>query len=251
MEIGSTETHEQIPTPFSEAPNPVEPVRDTPFSRDRPAIGACVLSHAQTRIKATTLLSYSKNSDILQNMNSHIRSYRGKVPQTGHRVYIDTAATVIGNVTLGNDVSVWPGAVIRGDMHWIKLGDRTNVQDNAVLHVTHAGPYNPDGFPLSIGEDVVIGHRAILHGCIVGNRVLIANGAIVNDGAVIPDETIIAAGCVIPPGKKLAGGYVYMGNPYQQRRTVTEDERRFFRYAPQAYVKLKDEYLDATNSSPP
>ena len=177
-------------------------------------------------------------------MNRSLRPYNGITPKLGQRVYIDPAATVIGDVTLGDDVSVWPGAVIRGDMHWIKVGHRTNVQDNAVLHITHASDYNPDGFPLTIGDDVVIGHRAILHGCTLGDRILVGNGAIVNDGAVVHDEAIIGAGCMVPPGKVLESGYVYVGNPARPLRPTSEDERKFFRYSPAHYVELKDEYLD-------
>jgi carbonic anhydrase/acetyltransferase-like protein (isoleucine patch superfamily) len=161
----------------------------------------------------------------------------------GERVYIDPAATVIGDVTLGDDVSVWPGAVIRGDMHRITVGHRSNVQDNAVLHITHPSDYNPGGWPLTIGDDVVVGHRAVLHGCTVGSRVLVGIGSIVNDGAVVEDEVIIGAGCVVPPGKTLASGYVYVGNPWRQLRPISEEEKKFFVYSPATYVKLKDQYL--------
>ncbi len=172
-----------------------------------------------------------------------LRSYDGITPQLGERVYIDPAATVIGNVRLGDDVSVWPGAVIRGDIHTITLGDRCNVQDNVVLHVTHASDYNPDGWPLAIGDDVVIGHSAVLHGCTVGDRTLIGIGAIVNDGAVVEEEVIVGAGCLVPPGKTLKSGYVYVGNPCKQLRPITETERAFFTYSPANYVRLKDLYL--------
>ena len=114
-------------------------------------------------------------------MDHSIRSHRGISPKLGQRVYVDPAATVIGDVHLGDDASVWPGAVIRGDMHSIRIGDRSNVQDNAVLHITHASDFNPNGWPLNIGDDVVIGHRAVLHGCTVGNKILIGNGAIINE----------------------------------------------------------------------
>lgn len=176
-------------------------------------------------------------------MNPAIRSYQGILPTIGQRVYIDPAAVVIGKVTLADDVSVWPGAVVRGDMHEIAVGARSNVQDNAVLHITHASDYNPGGWPLTIGEDVVIGHRAVLHGCTVKDRVLVGIGAIVNDGAIIEEEVIIGAGCLVPPGKTLESGYVYVGNPCKQLRPVTDGERSFFTYSPANYVKLKDEYL--------
>ena len=176
-------------------------------------------------------------------MNQHVRTYNGISPSLGERVYIDPSATVIGDVVLGEDVSVWPGAVIRGDMHSIRVGHRSNVQDNAVLHITHASDYNPNGWPLNIGEDVVVGHSAVLHGCTVGDRVLVGIGAIVNDGAVIEPEVIVGAGCLVPPGKTLESGYVYVGNPCKKLRPVTDDERRFFTYSPANYVKLKNQYL--------
>ena len=176
-------------------------------------------------------------------MDNSISSHRGISPQLGQRVYIDPAATVIGDVSLGDDASVWPGAVIRGDMHRIVVGARSNVQDNAVLHITHASDFNPDGWPLTIGDDVVIGHRAVLHGCTLGDRILVGNGAIVNDGAVIESEVIIGAGCMVPPGKTLETGHVYVGNPCKQLRALSDSEKQFFTYSPANYVKLKDQYL--------
>jgi carbonic anhydrase/acetyltransferase-like protein (isoleucine patch superfamily) len=167
----------------------------------------------------------------------------------GPRVFVDPAATVIGDCVLGDDVSVWPGAVIRGDLEPIVIGNRSNVQDNAVLHTTHKSQYNPAGFALTIGEDVVIGHRAVLHGCKVGNRVLVGIGAIVNDGAVIEDEVIVGAGCLVPPGKRLTSGYVYVGNPAKALRPITEAERTFFTYSPANYVRLKDKYLEGRSGS--
>ena len=178
-------------------------------------------------------------------MDQSIRSHRGISPQLGRRVYIDPAATVIGDVCLGDDASVWPGAVIRGDMHSIKIGARSNVQDSAVLHITHASDFNPDGWPLSIGDDVVIGHRAVLHGCTVGNRILIGNGAIVNDGAIIQDEVILGAGCMVPPGKTLESGFLYAGSPAKQRRPLTEKELDLLAYMANNYVNLKNTYLEA------
>lgn len=172
-----------------------------------------------------------------------IRTFDERVPQLGERVYVDPAATVIGDCLLGDDVSVWPGAVLRGDLLTIAVGNRSNVQDNAVLHTTHKSEYNLDGWPLTIGDDVVIGHRAVLHGCRVGNRVLIGIGAIVNDGAIIEDEVIVGAGCLVPPGKILKSGYVYVGNPAKPLRPVTDSERTFFTYSPANYVRLKDSYL--------
>ena len=172
-----------------------------------------------------------------------LRPHNGKSPLVGERVYIDPACTVIGDVSLGDDCSVWPGTVIRGDMHRIRIGQRCSVQDGAVLHITHASDYNPDGWPLTIGDDVTIGHKAVLHGCTVGSRVLVGVGAIVMDGAVVEDEVIVGAGCMVPPGKTLQSGYVYVGNPVKQLRPLSEKECSFFQYTAGNYVKLKDQYL--------
>lgn len=176
-------------------------------------------------------------------MSSALRRYQGIEPQLGERVYIDPASVVIGDVVLGDDCSVWPMTVIRGDMHRIRIGARTSVQDGSVLHITHASDFSPDGFPLTVGDDVTIGHKAILHGCTLGNRILVGMGAIVMDGAVVEDEVIIAAGAVVTPGKHLESGYVYAGNPAKALRPLKDKERAFFPYTAGNYVKLKDRFL--------
>jgi len=150
---------------------------------------------------------------------------------------------VIGDVELGDDVSVWPFAVVRGDMHRIRIGARTSVQDNSTLHITHAGPFNPEGWPLIIGEDVTIGHGVTLHGCTIGNQVLIGIGSTVLDGAVVADQVVLGAGTLVPPGKVLESGFMYMGTPAKQIRPLKDKEREFFKYSAANYVKLKDEYL--------
>mgnify|MGYP001947177622 CR=1 FL=1 len=174
-----------------------------------------------------------------------IRPWKGKRPSLGERVYIDPASLVLGDVELGDDCSVWPMAVIRGDMHRIRIGARVSVQDGCVLHITHASDFNPGGFPLTIGDDVTIGHKAILHGATLGSRILVGMGAIVMDGAVVEDEVIIAAGAVVPPGKHLEGGHVYAGNPARALRPLKDKEREFFPYTAGNYVRLKDDYLAA------
>lgn len=179
-----------------------------------------------------------------------VESFSGQSPSLGKGVYIHASAVVIGNVSLGQDVSVWPGAIIRGDMMGIHIGDRSNVQDNAVLHTTHASEkYNPDGFPLTIGEDVVIGHKAVLHGCTVQDRVLIGIGAILNDGVVVESDVIVGAGTLVPPGKRLESGYVYAGNPARQLRALKDEEKSFLRYSPQNYIKLKNQYLEGADAT--
>ncbi|KAF0808310.1 anhydrase family 3 protein [Alcanivorax xiamenensis] len=171
-----------------------------------------------------------------------IRRFEDKVPQLSERVYVDPAATVIGDVTLGEDCSIWPGAVVRGDMHRIRIGARTSVQDNAVLHITHASRFNPDGFPLTIGDDVTLGHQAMLHGCTVGNRVMVGMQAMIMDGAVVEDDVMIAAGTLVSPGKRLESGWLYRGSPARPARRLTEEELAFLPYVAGNYVKLKDQY---------
>lgn len=172
-----------------------------------------------------------------------VRAYKGTLPTLGERVFIDDSAVVIGNTELGDDVSVWPCAVIRGDMHNIKIGARTSVQDAAVLHITHASDFNSGGWPLTIGEDVTIGHGACLHGCTIGNRVLIGIGSTVLDGAVVENDVVIGAGTLVPPGKTLESGFLYVGSPAKQARPLKDSEREFFTYSAMNYVKLKDEYI--------
>ncbi|MGC4009640.1 MAG: gamma carbonic anhydrase family protein [Pseudomonas sp.] len=172
-----------------------------------------------------------------------IRSYQGKTPSLGERVFVDASAVVIGDVEIGMDSSVWPLVVIRGDMHRIRIGARTSVQDGSVLHITHAGPFNPDGFPLTIGDEVTIGHKVLLHGCTIGSRILVGMGSIVMDGAVIEDEVILGAGSLVPPGKVLESGFLYVGSPVKKARPLTDKERAFFGYTAGNYVKLKDQHI--------
>ena len=169
-----------------------------------------------------------------------IRTYQGMTPQLGERVFVDESAVVIGDVHLGADSSVWPLTVIRGDMHSIRIGARSSVQDGSVLHITHAGPFNPDGYPLIIGDEVTIGHQVTLHGCTLGNRILIGMGSIVMDGAVIEDEVVLGAGSLVPPGKRLLSGFLYVGSPARQARALTDQERAYFSYSAINYVALKD-----------
>lgn len=172
-----------------------------------------------------------------------LRSFNGSTPELGERVFVDPSAVVLGDVVIGEDCSVWPAVVIRGDMHRIRIGARTSVQDGSVLHITHAGPYNPDGYPLTIGDEVTIGHKVLLHGCTLGSRILVGMGSIVMDGAVVEDEVIIGAGSLVPAGKRLESGYLYMGSPARQVRPLTDKERSFFTYTAANYVRLKDQHL--------
>ncbi len=175
-----------------------------------------------------------------------VRTFESWSPTLGERVFVDDTALVIGDVAIGADSSIWPFAVVRGDVHRIRIGARTNIQDGSIMHVTHAGPHDPDGHPCSVGDDVTVGHRVTLHGCRVEDRVLVGMGATVMDGAVVESEVIIGAGSLVPPGKTLESGYLYVGSPVKQARALKDEERGFFDYSAASYVELKDRHLAAT-----
>ena len=182
-------------------------------------------------------------------MSKNIRSYLNYNPQIGERVYIDPAAVVIGRTQLGDDVSVWPNVSIRGDVEAITIGSGSNIQDNAVLHVTHHGPISPQGGPLTIGKGVTVGHSAILHACAVGDYCLIGMGSVVLDSAVIEPYSLIAAGSVVAPGKRVESGWLWRGNPARPARELSAQERDYMRYSADHYIKLKDQYLAAEDDS--
>ena len=173
----------------------------------------------------------------------NIRPYQGITPTLGERVFVDPSAVVLGDVTLAADVSVWPTAVIRGDVQSIKVGPRTSVQDGAILHVTHRGAGNPDGLALNIGSEVTIGHLAMLHGCTVADQVLIGMGSMVMDGAVVESQVVLGAGSLVPPGKVLRSGFLYVGRPAVQVRPLTDQELAFFSYTAANYVNWKNQHM--------
>jgi carbonic anhydrase/acetyltransferase-like protein (isoleucine patch superfamily) len=175
----------------------------------------------------------------------NVRPYRGVLPVLGARVYIDPSAVVIGRVTLGDDVSVWPTAVVRGDVQRIEVGARTSIQDGSVLHVTHDGPYAPGGRELVVGADVTVGHRVVLHACTIGAACLIGMGTVILDNAQIEDQVMIGAGSVVPPGKRLETRGLYIGSPVRRARGLTPREIEFLTYSATHYVKVKDDYLTA------
>lgn len=174
-----------------------------------------------------------------------LRNFKDKFPVTSPSVYLDDSAVVIGDVTLGDDVSVWPTAVIRGDVSSITIGAETNVQDGCILHVSHAGDYSINHHPLVIGKGVTLGHRAVVHGCCIGDYCLIGIGAIVMDDAVLEDYVMLGAGSLVPSGKRLISGYLYLGSPAKQIRPLSEEEKAFLRYSSAHYVTLKNIYLTA------
>ncbi|KHT60716.1 anhydrase [Photobacterium gaetbulicola] len=176
-------------------------------------------------------------------MVSSIRPYKGTYPNVASSAYVDPSAVLVGDITLGQDASIWPLVAARGDVNHIKIGARSNIQDGTVLHVTRTSTNNPLGQPLLIGDDVTIGHKAMLHGCQIGHRVLVGMGAIVLDGAIVKDDVIIGAGSLVPPGKVLESGYLYVGSPVKQARPLSDKERAFLLGSADNYVRLKNEYL--------
>jgi len=165
-----------------------------------------------------------------------IRTFRGKTPQIAATAYVDPQAVVIGNVVIGEDSSVWPCAVIRGDSHSIRIGARTNVQDGSICHADY-----PD-YPLTVGDDITVGHSAILHGCTIESRCLIGMGSIIMNGAKIGTGSIIAAGTVITENVEIPPGSMVMGLPGKVRRQVTPEEREGIGRSAQHYVENQHEH---------
>jgi len=172
-----------------------------------------------------------------------IRKFNGISPSFHESTYIDEDAAVIGDVTIGKDSSIWPMVAVRGDVQKIVIGDRTNIQDGSVIHVTADNTFNPGGFETHIGDDVTIGHGAIIHACKIGNFSLIGMGATVLDGAIVEDEVMVAAGSLVPPGKVLESGFLWMGSPVKKARELTKKEKDYLHFSSGHYVTLKNKYL--------
>jgi len=177
-----------------------------------------------------------------------LQAYQGNMPRIGSDVYIHPSACIIGNVVLGDDVSIWPGAVIRGDVNHIHIGTGTNIQDGSVLHVTHKSSWDPAGAPLIIGNNVTVGHKVILHGCTIADECLIGMGAIVMDKVTVEPRVLVGAGTLVPEGKTLESGYLYLGSPARKVRALTDQELAHFQYSAQQYIRLKNNYMGAADS---
>ncbi len=171
-----------------------------------------------------------------------IRSFENNTPQLAKNVYVDDTALVIGDVQIGEDSSVWPFTVVRGDVNQIRIGARSNIQDNSTIHVTHKSHYNPDGYATVIGDDVTVGHQVILHACTIGNRVLVGMGSIIMDNAQIGDDTIIGAGSLVTQDTALESGYLWIGRPARRLRALSDEERERIVYSAQQYVRLKNRH---------
>src|SRR6202047_2372442 len=165
-----------------------------------------------------------------------IRSYRGRTPQIPASAYIDPDAVIIGNVTIGELSSVWPGVVIRGDVNWIQIGARTNIQDGSVLHVMR------DTHPLILGDAVTIGHGVVLHGCTIESRCLIGMGSIILNGAKIGTGSIVAAGTLVAEGTDVPPGSLFMGHPGKFRRALTDADQASIDAYAERYVEYKAAY---------
>ena len=167
-----------------------------------------------------------------------IKKFQNKQPQLGEDVYVSENAMVIGDVTLGDEVNIWFGAVLRGDMHYIKIGNRTNIQDNSVVHVTTGVS------PTNIGNGVTVGHGAIIHGCTIEDDCLIGMGAILMDDAIIGAGSLIGAGALIPPNMKILKNSLVVGSPGKVVRQVKDFEREMILERPQEYIDLASIYIN-------
>jgi carbonic anhydrase/acetyltransferase-like protein (isoleucine patch superfamily) len=185
----------------------------------------------------------SHTSAAAEEILMSLTSYKGKTPQLAEGVYVHPSSVLVGDIQIGLNSSIWPLVAARGDVNIIRIGERTNVQDGSVLHVSRPTSKNPAGSPLVIGDDVTVGHKVMLHGCQLGNRILVGMGAIVMDDVIVEDDVIIGAGSLVPPGKRLESGYLYVGSPVKQARPLNEAERSFLTQSAINYVVLKDEYL--------
>ena len=170
-----------------------------------------------------------------------LKSFRDKVPYLGKNVYISESADVIGDVTLGDDVNIWFGAVLRGDMNFIRVEARSNIQDNAVIHVT------TDVSPTHIGSGVTIGHGAIIHGCTIKDNCMIGMGATVMDDAVIGTGSLIGAGSLVPPNMQVPPKSLVVGVPCKVIRKIRTEEYKMILERPQEYINLASIYLNESS----
>jgi len=173
---------------------------------------------------------------------SNIRPFEEYTPEIDDTAFVDESSVVTGNVFIGADSSVWPCCSIRGDIHSIRIGERTNIQDGSVLHVTHDSEYAPGGNKLSVGNDITVGHNVVLHACTIEDKCLIGMGSVVLDGAVVQSGAMVGAGSLVPPNKVLEGGYMWLGSPVKRVRELSEKEKSFLDYSAKHYVELKNRH---------
>lgn len=174
-----------------------------------------------------------------------VRTFEDHEPQIAGSAYVDPAALVVGAVAVGEQASLWPMSVARGDVNRIEIGDGTNIQDGTVIHVTHDGPYSPGGIPTLIGRHVTVGHLCLIHACTIGDRCLIGMGSVIMDGVVLEDDVLLAAGSLVSPGKRLSAGKLYRGRPARAVRELTGEELDTLRYSGRHYVRLAERHARA------
>lgn len=174
-----------------------------------------------------------------------IRAFEDRLPAVDATAYVDPAAVVIGDVVVGRDSSLWPTAVARGDIQAIRIGVETNIQDGSVLHVTHDSGYCPGGLGVRVGDGVTVGHRAILHACTIEDGALIGMGSVIMDGAVVGARCLVGAGSLVPPGRRLEGGWLWLGSPVRRVRRLRREELEFLEYSARHYVTLKERHRQA------
>lgn len=172
-----------------------------------------------------------------------IRKFEQYDPQIAESAFVDDSAVVTGDVVIGADSSIWPMCSVRGDIHSIRIGERTNIQDGSILHVSHDSEFAPGGFALTIGDDVTVGHNAVVHACTVEDMCLIGMGSVLLDGTIVKSGAIIGAGSLVPPGKELEGGYLWLGSPVKRVRELTDNEKAFLEYSAAHYVDLKSRHI--------
>ncbi len=188
------------------------------------------MRHCPLGVRLKNCILWKENAALIQN-------YESVCPKIARSAYVHERATLIGDVTLGEEASVWPGAVLRGDIAPIVVGARTSVQDGCLLHTSH-------DMPLTLGNDVTLGHGAVLHSCTVGNFSLIGMGAIVLDGAVVEGDAIVGAGSLVPPGMRVPSGKVVMGTPAKVVRDLRPEEREMIRRGVAEYLHLMQSYAE-------
>jgi carbonic anhydrase/acetyltransferase-like protein (isoleucine patch superfamily) len=167
-----------------------------------------------------------------------IRPVRGRTPKIDPTAFVADTATIVGDVQVGARSSIWFGAVLRGDVFHIRIGEETSIQDNTVIHVTH------DQYATEVGNQVTVGHSVTLHGCTVGDRCIIGMGAIILDQAVIGDRCIVGAGALVTPGSKIPPGHLAVGSPARPKRPLTDDELTWLEASAAHYVELRNVYVE-------
>lgn len=175
-------------------------------------------------------------------MSGLIRPYKGKTPKIHPSAFIAETAVVIGDVEIGPDTSIWYGAVIRGDVNHIRIGANTNIQDGTVIHVDAEGEHW-QGIPTIIGDNVTVGHKALLHACTIESNAFVGMGSIVLDGAVVEEGAMLAAGAVLTPKKRIPKGQLWAGSPAKLFRELTKEQTDYFRISADHYAWLAKQYV--------